>query len=133
MTKKTSQDYRLQSRYEILEIAVDGLVTKKLKERGTECTYVSTDALFDVINTEHLSAGHGARDVSHRKVGELYANVTKQMVQLYVDHCETCLLKKSKTRNGLVVKPIISNAANSRCRVDLINMQSQSDGISSSS
>ena len=48
------------------------------------------DDIFDVINTEHLSAGHGARDVTHDKVSELYANVTKEFVQLYVDYCETC-------------------------------------------
>ena len=70
----------IQSRYEILEIAVDGQ-----QERGTDRTYLSTDALFDVVNTEHQSAGQVARDVSDRKVGELYANATKQMVQLMRD------------------------------------------------
>ena len=112
----------------MLEVTVNGITTKKLKERGTDRIHVSVDDIFDVINTEHLSSGHGARDVTHDKVSELYANVTKEFVQLYVDYCETCLLKKNKVRKGLVVKSIVSNTLNSRCQVDLIDMQSQPDG-----
>ena len=51
------------------------------------------------------------------------ANVTKETIQLYVDMCETCALKKRKVRKSLMVKPIISNPMNSRCQVDLIDLQ----------
>ena len=125
---KSSQDYRMMNKYDILLVTIDGVTTKKLKEKGSDRIYVDCENIFDAINTEHLSSGHGARDVTHNKVGELYANVTREFVQLYVDHCETCLLKKSKVRKSLVVKPITSNALNSRCQIDLIDMQSQPDG-----
>ena len=54
--KKSSEDYRLRHRYEMLEVTVNGIKTKKLKERGTDRIYVSVDDIFDVINVEHLSA-----------------------------------------------------------------------------
>ena len=55
------------------------------------------------------------------------ANITKEVTRIYVDLCETCALKKRKVRKSIVVKPIISNIMNSRCQVDLIDMQSQPD------
>ncbi|XP_045118078.1 KRAB-A domain-containing protein 2-like [Portunus trituberculatus] len=45
-----------------------------------------------------------------------------------VKFCEECQLKKSSVRKSVVVKPILSNSMNSRCQVDLIDMQSQQDG-----
>lgn len=46
----------------------------------------------------------------------------------YLGLCEECQKKKSKTSKHIVVKPIISNDMNSRCQMDLIDMQSQPDG-----
>lgn len=42
--------------------------------------------------------------------------------------CENCQRKASAPKKGLVVKPILSNDMNSRCQVDLIDMQSSPDG-----
>ena len=40
--KKSSRDHRLQNRYEMLEVTVNGITTKKLKERrGTDRIHVS--------------------------------------------------------------------------------------------
>ena len=88
---------------------------------------LSESEIFDVIQKEHLSSGHGGRDVVQNKTSLKYANVTKQLIQMFVDLCEDCQLKKSKIRKGIVVKPIISNGMNCRCQVDLIDMQSQPD------
>ena len=56
-----------------------------------------------------------------------YANITKEIIQIYVNLCESCNLKKSKIRKSLVVKPILSSEMNSRCQVDLIDFQSEPD------
>ena len=40
---------------------------------------MTVDELFHVIHTEHLSVGHGARDVSHNKISEIYSDVTKEV------------------------------------------------------
>lgn len=41
--------------------------------------------------------------------------------------CETCQKKHSMPKKGLVVKPILHNEMNSRCQIDLIDMQSNPD------
>jgi hypothetical protein len=44
-------------------------------------------------------------------------------------HVRNCLLKKRKIASkGLVVKPLLSKDFNSRGQVDLVDMQSMSDG-----
>ena len=62
------------------------------------------------------------------KTKKKYANITKELLQLFTVLCEDCQLKKRKVRKSLVVKPIVSSDFNSRCQVDLIDMQSQPDG-----
>ena len=121
--KKTSQDYRIMRRYEVCETTVVGTVTRRLKGLGTNISYVAVDELFAVIHTEHLSVGQGAHDISNNKISQMYGNLRKEVIQLYVDMCETYSLNKRKVRKSLVVKPIISNAMNSRCQIDLIDMQ----------
>ena len=57
-----------------------------------------------------------------------YANVTTEQINIYHSFCETCALKKSKARRGVVVKPILTQNVMSKGQVDLIDMQSQPDG-----
>ena len=95
--KRTAQDYRLCKKYDLLQVTIDNVVTKKLREKDSERLYVSTDKIFDAIHSEHLSAGHGARDITHIKVSKLYANISREVVSKYLELCETCLLKKKKS------------------------------------
>ena len=46
---------------------------------------------------------------------------------IYLNLCETCQKKSSMKKKGLVIRPMISNEMNSRCQIDLIDMQSQAD------
>lgn len=55
-----------------------------------------------------------------------YCNVT-QIINLFLSLCEQCQLKKKIPKHGLVVQPILSDYMNSRCQVDLIDMQSEPD------
>lgn len=43
----------------------------------------------------------------------------------FLSLCEFCELKKARVRKNLVVKPILSKEMNSRCQLDLIDMQAQ--------
>ncbi len=61
-------------------------------------------------------------------LSDKYANITTEMIMLFLNLCESCQLKKSKVRKGIVVKPIISDDWNTRCQADLIDMQSRPDG-----
>ncbi|XP_072398311.1 KRAB-A domain-containing protein 2-like [Diabrotica undecimpunctata] len=55
-----------------------------------------------------------------------YKNITVELV--YLNLCVPCQKKISIPKKGLIVKPILSSAFNSRCQVNLIDMQSQADG-----
>jgi len=56
-----------------------------------------------------------------------YKNITRESIMLYLNVCISCQKKGSTAKKGLVVKPIISNELNSRCQIDLIDMQEQRD------
>ena len=60
-------------------------------------------------------------------IKEAYVNITRgnPAVRRYV---RNVWFEKRRVRKSLVVKPILSSAMNSRCQVDLIDMQSQPDG-----
>jgi predicted metal-binding protein len=61
------------------------------------------------------------------EVSRKYANVTTEMINIFLSVCETCRKKKSKKRKGLVYKQILHSEMNSRCQVDLIDIQSLAD------
>ena len=54
--------------------------------------------------------------------------------EVVVSRCELiasiqpCQLKKKTPKRGLVVRPILAGCMNSRCQVDVIDMQSEPDG-----
>lgn len=54
--------------------------------------------------------------------------MTREAINLYLSLCQQCQLKKKVPKRGLVVEPILSSAMNSRCQVDLIDMQCEPDG-----
>ena len=47
---------------------------------------------------------------------------------LYLNLCKQCQMKHNAPKKGIVVKPMISSELNSRCQIDLIDLQSNSDG-----
>ena len=57
----------------------------------------------------------------------IYENITRSDIEMYLASCEICFLKNNKPRKGIVVHPIVSNNLNSRAQVDLIDFQSQPD------
>ena len=61
------------------------------------------------------------------EINKKYKNITRDVIMLYLNNCESCKKKGSTAKKGLVVKPIISSEMNSRCQIDLIGMQAQSD------
>lgn len=124
--KKTPLQQRRLQRFGVLNIGN----VKKLVSRseGTVKHYVTVDELYDVIDAAHVAVGHGGRDRLLAETSKKYANVTKQMILLYLSMCETCQEKRTKKKRGLVSKPILHSEMNSRCQVDLIDFQSQPDG-----
>nr|XP_022914002.1 KRAB-A domain-containing protein 2-like [Onthophagus taurus] len=89
--------------------------------------FLPAEEIYDIIDAAHISIGHGGRDRLKNETAKKYANVTKEMINIYLSMCEVCQSKKSKSKQGLVLKPILHTEMNSRCQVDLIDMQSQAD------
>ena len=70
---------------------------------------------------------HGGRDICHSTLKDIFANISQRQIQLFCEFCDTCQLKKSGIKKGVVVSPIVSEDFNKRCQVDLIDLQSQPD------
>ncbi|CAI6360566.1 unnamed protein product [Macrosiphum euphorbiae] len=90
--------------------------------------YVFNEELFNIIHDTHLTIGHGGRNRMEYELNKKYKNITRESIMLYLNLCISCQKKGSTAKKGLVVKPIISNELNSRCQIDLIDMQAQPDG-----
>jgi hypothetical protein len=121
--KKTSLQYRRLKRFYVLEIGE----MKTLVSRGeTVKSYLPVE-IYDVIEAAYLGVGRGGRDRLNMETARKYINVTTEMLNTFLSMCETCQQKKTKKKKGLVSKPILHSELNSRCQIDLIDMQSQSD------
>lgn len=89
--------------------------------------YVDYDNLYDVIHQCHLATGHGGRTKTLKEANRKYKNVTVEAITQYLQLCESCQKKSSMPKKGLVVRPILHTEMNSRCQIDLIDMQSNPD------
>ena len=127
--KKSFRDFRLLKRYSLKKNYFNGQEIKTLCHKISGKPFVRIEDIFNVLHEKHISAtGHGGMEILHKEVSVTYANITQKQVKYFVESCSKCYLKKSKARKGIVVKPIVSNDFNSRCQIDLIDMQSQPDG-----
>ena len=120
---KSRKDYSLRKSYEV-HVVSD---SKRIFKTNNNKQVLRMDEMFDTMQQIHCSKGHAGRNIMLKAL-EKYANVTQEIVMQFLNLCETCQLKSKKARKHLVVKPIVSNDFNHRCQMDLINMQSSSDG-----
>lgn len=128
---KTSLQRRRMKRFDIVTLnELEKLVTNgKKSEDKDQFRYVaSLDETFEILDTAHKDTGHGGRDHLRKHIHSKYSNITVAVINIYLSLCEACHAKKSKKRTGVVVKPIVHSHMNSRCQVDLIDMQTQPSG-----
>lgn len=124
--KKVCADYYVLKRFDIIEVSsVKKLIKPLLTESEKPIFFVAIDEIFDIIHDTHVNIGHGGRNRIQYAVKEKYANVTKEVIMLYLPLCLVCQKKSSNKKRGLVSKPIIEKEFNSRAQLDLIDMQSQ--------
>ena len=125
--KKDEKQRRRMKRYQVIQINN----RNRLIRPGTEVQpiyFLSIDEIYDIINVAHTSSGHGGRDRIRHALKDQYANITYDMINEFLKHCETCHAKKSVPSSGFVVKPIVETGYLKRVQVDLIDMQSHPDG-----
>jgi hypothetical protein len=58
-----------------------------------------------------------------------YCSITRQVIEFFLTLCEQRQLKKKTPKWGLVIRQVLSDYMNSWCQVDLIDMQSEPDGV----
>ncbi|QQP31420.1 Uncharacterized protein FKW44_025029, partial [Caligus rogercresseyi] len=119
----TQIEHAWKNRYQL--ILQNGV--HKIARRGHTTLVVPKENLFEVINETHMKLGHAGRNIMIQELQKNYCNVTRENIMLFLELCESCQLKQKKVKKGIVVNPIVSQQMNSRCQVDLIDMQSQAD------
>lgn len=121
VTQKTSAQYRRIKRFNVSAL---GGYSKKLVTLGEPVKYyLIMEDIFDVIGSSHIAVGFRLKVETSRK----YANITIDMIYIYLSLCKTCQKKKKLGKKGLVRKPILHIEFNSRYEIDLIDIQSQHD------
>jgi uncharacterized protein YqgV (UPF0045/DUF77 family) len=103
-------------------------LTLPLSAEKTEILYyVSFEELFNVIHEAHINVDHGGRTRMIKELNRKYKNVTVESIVTYLRLCERYQKNQRTLKKGLIVNPILHNEMNSRCQVDLIDMQSNPD------
>lgn len=126
-SKRVPKDYKNVRKYDILTVSGKDYLIKSLKDTESNIIYyVTNEELFDILNTCHTSIGHGGRDRMVFELKQKYCNITKEAIMTYLKLCVHCEKKSSNAKRGVVSKPILHKAFNSRGQMDLIDMQSQS-------
>uniref|UniRef100_A0A8C3WE45 SCAN domain containing 3 n=1 Tax=Catagonus wagneri TaxID=51154 RepID=A0A8C3WE45_9CETA len=125
--KKESVDYRRLARFDVkLVQGHEKLIEAINGETDKIRYYLHSEDLFDILHDTHLSIGHGGRTRMEKELQAKYKNITKEVIMLYLTLCKPCQQKNSKLKKVLTSKPI--KEVNSRCQVDLIDMQLNPDG-----
>lgn len=121
---KSALDYQRLKRYDVLSVRGESkLIGPLLKEDAKIKYFVSCDQLFDIIHNSHLSTGHGGRKKMLKDLNEKYKNVTVESIILYLSLCKACQQNTKGKRKSVVGKSILANELNSRCLVDVIDIQ----------
>lgn len=116
----TSKQYRRLKRYDILTIGEKQTLIRKQHEEGNQsviAVYCRINEMFDVIHMAHLQIGHKKEKAMEIELKKKYCNITREVIQIYLNLCESCALKKKAKQKGLVVKPMVMSEMNSRCQV----------------
>nr|XP_027777949.2 SCAN domain-containing protein 3 [Marmota flaviventris] len=124
--KKESVDYRRLARFDVnLVHGKEKLIEAINGETDKIRYYLHSEDLFDILHDTHLSIGHGGRTRMEKELQAKYKNITKEVIMLYLTLCKPCQQKNSKLKKVLTSK---IKEVNSRCQVDLIDMQLNPDG-----
>lgn len=107
-------DYRRLKRFEILKVRDEQKLIVPLKPGETNIRYyVTNEELFDILSETHIGTVHGGR--------------TQEVIMLYLNLCKQCQMKYNASKKDIVVKPMVSSKLNSRCQVNLIDLQLHND------
>ncbi|KAL1516546.1 hypothetical protein ABEB36_000452 [Hypothenemus hampei] len=127
--KKSSRMHWLLKHYDVLSVKDSEKLIVPLNNKSVNVIYyVHDDELFNILQDIHTSTGHGGRDRMMKKTTEKYKNIVRTEISLYINLCAPCQMKEKREKKSILSKPEVFNDFNSRCQIDLIDYQSQTDG-----
>ncbi|XP_037666172.1 KRAB-A domain-containing protein 2 [Choloepus didactylus] len=127
--KKSSRDYRRAAKYDVISVkGMERLIEATHGEQDRIRYYVHKEELFEILHDTHLKIGHGGRTRMLKELQGKYGNVTKEVIVLYLTLCKQCHQKNPVPKRGLVPKPGTSKDIDSRCQVEILDMQPNADG-----
>ena len=129
-TTKSRHQYYIFNKYEVLLCGdVEKLIKKRKSPEDRPIYHATIEDTYDIINKAHIETGHGSRDRMLKRLGQKYANITSDAVELFKSYCRVDQEKKKRPKTtGVVVRPILSSEFNSRSQVDLVDMQLSPQG-----
>ena len=107
-TTKSRHQYYILNKYEVLLCGdVEKLIKKRKSPEDRPIYYATIEDTYDIINKAHIETGHGGRDRMLKHLGQKYANITTDAVELFKSYCRVCQEKKKRPKTtGVVVRPI---------------------------
>ena len=103
-------------RFDVIQCGdIEKLIKKRQAITDPILYYVFAKEMYSIVLKAHLNTGHGGKDKMLKEVNKKYANVTRDVLNLFKEMCKECQLKKRKIASkGLVVKPLLSKDFKSR-------------------
>ena len=81
---------------------------------------------FDSIYDLHTNHGHQKDEITYTAVQSQYANITRDLVSLFIDGCKSCnSLRPRKPPHVGAIQPIRSERFRDRWQVDLVCMMTR--------
>ncbi|KAK3913051.1 KRAB-A domain-containing protein 2 [Frankliniella fusca] len=122
----TSLDRRRLKKYSIYNLKGKDRLTTPEDDPRLMRYFVPIEEMLDAVFDAHIQAGHGGNSRTYKEVCQHHSRSVCHA--MFVAMCEKCAYKQKSTKKGIVLKPIIHSQMNSRCQVDLIDVQSKPDG-----
>lgn len=89
--QKSQKQYRRLKRFKVINICgIRKLVTRQEPMKY----YLYVDEIFDIIEAAHVAVGHGGRDRLKNETSRKYANITLEMINIFLSMCETFNVKR---------------------------------------
>lgn len=123
---KSNKNRRRMARYEIIEDSGRERLIKTGTANGPK--YVLTlDEMFDILVATHTSTGHGRRQ-KMIAMASGYENISRSLIEIFLNNCMLCHEKKSLTKKTIVSLPMVMHHYIEKMQMELIDMQSKPDG-----
>ena len=72
------------------------LIRKRRDAADDAVYFVHNDEIFDIVKRAHVSTGDGGRDKMMKVLSQKYANITREVVEVFKSLCAECLRKRKR-------------------------------------